>query len=392
MISEDQIQLVKQWVDTNLPDKYLIRASLGLVAFVIIIPGVFQLGPPKWLGDADYKPAIIVNDETLSDESSISTKKQPSLDHSTQRATISPDSAAEQTVASTTSASKGDGLNGAAPFPVGQTALLAEPSKDEQPAVRAKDMQTASPQKTKPKDKNIIKSDSAPQRYEGTPPAVARVFVKTIPAGHHELVGTSQKDQFIGTVLPLILASNEEILQRRMAILRAIETSDLESLQRWARLYRLSSDGVSIEDISASLLQRADDIPVPIALAQAVVESGWGTSRFARQGNALFGQWAWDKSAGIRPLEASNSRAVVRSFPNLFGSVRAYMHNLNTHSRYQPFRQQRQKMPDSSNAEKALQLVEYLDGYAETGYDYVTKLRSIMRTNRFAKYADAYLQ
>ena len=122
-------------------------------------------------------------------------------------------------------------------------------------------------------------------------------------------------------ILPLILASNEEIGQRRSAIIRAAESQDRDSLQRWAKLYRVKTDGKSVDEISAGILERADFIPVSLALAQAVIESGWGTSRFARQGNALFGQWAWQASAGIKPAEASNSRAVVRSFPNLFGSA-----------------------------------------------------------------------
>ena len=109
----------------------------------------------------------------------------------------------------------------------------------------------------------------------------------------------------------------------------------------WARLYRVKSEGKSLEDLQRDLLQRADMVPVSLALAQAAIESGWGTSRFARQGNALFGQWAWQADAGLKPAEASNSRAVVRSFPNLFGSVRAYMHNLNTHSSYATFRERR---------------------------------------------------
>ena len=122
--------------------------------------------------------------------------------------------------------------------------------------------------------------------------------------------------------LPLILAANEEIGMRRSAIKRAASANDRGALKKWAQLYRIDVGKQSAQDLRDDILLRADVIPVSLALAQAAVESGWGTSRFAVQGNALFGQWAWKESAGLKPLQASNDRAVVRSFPNLFGSVR----------------------------------------------------------------------
>jgi Bax protein len=140
------------------------------------------------------------------------------------------------------------------------------------------------------------------------------------------------------------------------------------------------------------LLRRVDTIPVALALAQAAIESGWGTSRFALQGNALFGQWAWTESAGIRPLAASNERAVVRSFGSLLGSVRAYMHNLNTHPNYQRFRLARQGLSPQNKTIKAGTLTTYLDGYAEIGTAYVDKLRAVISSNNFDQYARARLR
>lgn len=393
MLSEYQFQLIKEWVDHHLPDKYLIRVLLGLVALVVLIPGIFQQGPPKWLGDGRH-PVDYVTTQTAPSDSNpaLADPAKVAAQATAEGAPTQDDITAPESRYSDNG--QGDSIDPdagatdaqeALPFPVGQTNLTQNAPKVERPAVRARD--------AAPKDTPKAQTEIAEiQQYFGEPPAVSRIFVKTIPAGHKDLVGARQKDQFITTVLPLILAANEEIIQRRNAITRAVSNGDLNALKKWARLYRLSDDDATIAELQALLLQRTDEIPVPIALAQAVVESGWGTSRFARQGNALFGQWAWDKSAGLRPLQASNSRAVVRSFPNLFGSVRAYMHNLNTHGRYQKFREQREQIADSSNAEKADRLVEYLDGYAETGYDYVVKLRAIMRTNQFIKFADAYLQ
>ena len=127
-------------------------------------------------------------------------------------------------------------------------------------------------------------------------------------------------------------------------------------------------------------------------LAQAAIESGWGTSRFALQGNALFGQWAWQKDAGLKPARASNSQAVVRSFPNLFGSVRAYMHNLNTHPRYAAFRARRHLLRGRTKADLGYQLSNFLDGYAEIGEVYVAKLKTLIRSNDLGRYEVAKLR
>ena len=156
-------------------------------------------------------------------------------------------------------------------------------------------------------------------------------------------------------------------------------------------LYRIESEAFDDTALSERLLRRVDTIPVALALAQAAVESGWGKSRFAQQGNALFGQWAWTESAGMRPLAASNERAVVRSFGSLLESVRAYMHNLNTHQNYKRFRDARFRMKSRTEEAKASLLAAYLDSYAEIGQDYVKKLLAVMSSNNFDQYAGAKL-
>ena len=193
-------------------------------------------------------------------------------------------------------------------------------------------------------------------------------------------------------LLPLVLAANDEIAQRRQAIMRAAGNNDTTSLEKWARLYRINISDRSLDWVEDELLRRADAIPVSLALAQGAIESGWGTSRFALQGNALFGQWAWDQSAGLKPIEASNSRAVVRSFPNLFGSVRAYMHNLNTHAQYARFRERRDLLRGRKRNDLGMQLSVFLDGYAEIGMAYVDKIQTIIRINDLGRYEAARLQ
>ena len=220
---------------------------------------------------------------------------------------------------------------------------------------------------------------------------IPREFVKNIPTSHQALSGSAQKASFFKIALPLILAGNEEVMQRREAIGRANQNGDRVKLEKWARLYDIKITGQDNSTLTNQLLRRADVIPVPIALAQAAVESGWGTSRFAIKGNALFGQWAWRDDAGLRPLTPTNDRAVVRSFGTLFGSVRAYIHNLNTHPYYENFRNARAALYDRSEERKTKVLVKHLDRYAEIGPVYVTKLEELIRTNNFGQYAQADL-
>ena len=216
-------------------------------------------------------------------------------------------------------------------------------------------------------------------------------FARHIPEKHFELTGDEQKQSFIKLVLPLILAANDELLQRREAVKAAAKAKDRNKLDQWSMLYRIESEAFDDTALSERLLRRVDTIPVALALAQAAVESGWGKSRFAQQGNALFGQWAWTESAGMRPLAASNERAVVRSFGSLLESVRAYMHNLNTHQNYKRFRDARFRMKSRTEEAKASLLAAYLDSYAEIGQDYVKKLLAVMSSNNFDQYAGAKL-
>ena len=122
-------------------------------------------------------------------------------------------------------------------------------------------------------------------------------FARHIPAKHFELTGDVQKQSFIKLVLPLILAANDELLQRREAVKASVQANDRNKLDQWAVLYRIDSENFDNFELAERLLRRVDTIPVALALAQAAVESGWGTSRFAQQGNALFGQWAWTESS-----------------------------------------------------------------------------------------------
>ena len=129
------------------------------------------------------------------------------------------------------------------------------------------------------------------------------------------------------------------------------------------------------------LIEKMDIIPISIALAQAAKESGWGTSRFALEGNAIFGQWTW-KGDGIEPLEKSdNQNHKILRFPLLRASVKAYISNLNTHNGYKKFRAKRSKLREQNKPLTGKELIDELDNYAQTGKEYTKVLHQIIEQN-----------
>ena len=136
---------------------------------------------------------------------------------------------------------------------------------------------------------------------------------------------------------------------------------------------------------------RMDIIPVSLALAQAANESGWGTSRFALEGNALFGQWTWSKK-GISPKnQDSNSSHKVLQFQILKASVRAYKNNLNTHNAYKEFREARAKLRQESKQITGLDLSQYIKNYAAIGEKYVVIIEDIIKRNSLTDFDKANL-
>ena len=147
-----------------------------------------------------------------------------------------------------------------------------------------------------------------------------------------------------------------------------------------------------IEDRDLSKLKmRMDIIPVSIALAQAANESGWGTSRFALEGNALFGQWTWSKK-GISPKNKDpDSNHKILQFQILKASVRAYKNNLNTHNAYKEFREVRARLRQDEKQITGLDLTKYLKNYAAIGEKYVAILEDIIKNNSLTDFDKANL-
>ena len=196
-----------------------------------------------------------------------------------------------------------------------------------------------------------------------------------------------RKNLFIQIVLPLIIEENTKIkLDRKKLFVILNKNSNSKSDIEWLK-NKFKQYGVAKNDLS-TLKIRMDEIPVSLAIAQAAKETGWGTSRFAQKGNALFGQWTWSGN-GIKPAGAdSDSTHKVASFKVLKASVKAYQRNINTHSSYKKFRKERAIQRDNYGKLNSLELVKYLDKYAETGIEYTKTLSKIIKQNSLTDFDD----
>ena len=199
-----------------------------------------------------------------------------------------------------------------------------------------------------------------------------------------------RKEFFIQIVLPLIIKENSNIRIDRKNLFKIINKSNNTNLEKKWLGKKYKQYGVAPGDLS-SLKIRMDEIPVSLAIAQAAKETGWGTSRFAQEGNALFGQWTWS-GEGLKPKEAKAGEGhKVMKFNVLQASVRAYQRNLNTHSTYRDFRKARAELRDLGKPLDSLELSKYLNKYAETGNQYVEVLQKIIKQNKLKDFDDAKL-
>jgi Bax protein len=199
-----------------------------------------------------------------------------------------------------------------------------------------------------------------------------------------------RKEFFIQIVLPLIIQENNNIKLDRKTLFSIINKSNNSNSEKKWLDKKYKQYGVKSHDLS-TLKIRMDEIPVSLAIAQAAKETGWGTSRFAQEGNALFGQWTWS-GEGLRPKEAKEGEDhKVMKFNILQASVRAYQRNLNTHSTYKDFRKARAKLRDSNKKLDSMELSKYLNKYAETGNQYVEVLQKIIKQNKLQDFDDAQL-
>ena len=210
---------------------------------------------------------------------------------------------------------------------------------------------------------------------------VKPINLSLLPSEIRNIESTKKKKSlFIKIVLPLILEENNRIKVDRKKLFKILNknmNSDTE--KKWLNS-KFKQYGVLNKDLS-TLKVRMDIVPVSLAIAQAAKESGWGTSRFAIEGNALFGQWTWS-GEGIKPAGVdSEEKHKVMKFKVLKASVRAYQRNLNTHGSYKQFRSERANMRDSDVELDSMILADFLDKYAATGKEYTKIIKQIIKQN-----------
>ena len=198
-----------------------------------------------------------------------------------------------------------------------------------------------------------------------------------------------RKELFIKIVLPLILHENNKIEKDRKELFRVLaKKSNTKEEKNWLK-WKFKEYKIKNFDIS-ELKIRMDIVPVSLAIAQAAVESGWGTSRFALEGNALYGQWTWSDK-GLKPLDNDAGDHRVMRFKILTASIKAYKKNLNTHSGYMEFREARANLRNRNEKVTGLKLTQYLDKYAATGKKYTQELELTIKKNSLSDFENTKL-
>ena len=220
---------------------------------------------------------------------------------------------------------------------------------------------------------------------------VKPIYLTKLPKDLNTLGDTKKKRElFIKIILPLILDENKKITEDREKLFKILGKNFNTVGERVWLNRRFKEYKIEDHDL-AKLKMRMDIIPVSIALAQAANESGWGTSRFALEGNALFGQWTWSKK-GILPKEQDPDQThKIMQFQILKASVKAYKNNLNTHNAYQEFREVRAQLRQENKKITGLALTKYLKKYAAIGEKYVAILEDIIEKNSLADFDNANL-
>lgn len=228
---------------------------------------------------------------------------------------------------------------------------------------------------------------------------VPPLAVMRFPEDMAEIDVSTRKAVFFRSLLPLVLAENMRLRQKRQALVATFSRGDLEPdspshtmIVNLAARYRIEGD-LNKPAVRARLLRRVDEIPASLALAQAANESGWGTSRFTREANNLFGIWTWDASAGLIPKQRAEGKTHrIRIFPDLRASVRNYLLTLNIGGAYSELRHLRENMRQNNKELSGLELASGLSSYSERGKAYVHEVKSMIRSNGLHQLGNASLR
>ena len=209
-----------------------------------------------------------------------------------------------------------------------------------------------------------------------------------------------KKEAFFGFLSPIVQLENSKLQKQREQVLdiysEYLRTSALSNLSqhrlnRLRRLYEIEDEDLTQEEVFQLLFLRVDEIPMSMVLAQAAIESAWGTSRFAITGNNYFGQWCFKRGCGVVPKERpEGAYHEVAKFRSVQASVASYFRNINTHNAYRQFRLKRANMRDNGETLSSLTLIQELRHYSERGVEYIEELRKIISANRLVELESEY--
>ena len=197
-------------------------------------------------------------------------------------------------------------------------------------------------------------------------------------------------------MLPLVVKKNLDIRGERQFLLSirgksktGFSSGEISKVKKLSSKYRLPELDIEMDGL-VQLLNRVDEIPVSMVLAQAAIESAWGTSRFARDANNLFGQWCYKKGCGLVPLRRNlGSKHEVKKFDSVEDAIEEYLHNLNTNNAYNYLREVRKNLRQDKQVLSGNKLAEGLLNYSEMREKYIEEVRAVIRINKLSKH-DTY--
>ena len=229
---------------------------------------------------------------------------------------------------------------------------------------------------------------------------IPRMYFPYIPKNISQFETHKKKSVFIAILLPIALRGNELVLEERKLMKLAFSTNNIFQIERFSKKYKVKDfkkinfSNLNISElgmIKSELLNKINSIPISLILSQSIIESGWGTSRFAQEGNALFGQWTWEIDDGIKPQGNLNANFSVKNFKSLLDSVNSYILNLNSHPAYKELRNFRTLQNKTNKTITGDDMANFLEKYAEIGFEYVTKVKSMIKKNQLSKFENSIL-
>lgn len=206
-----------------------------------------------------------------------------------------------------------------------------------------------------------------------------------------------KKETFFNTLYPAIEQENQHVLRVRTALenlqavpFETLEENQLEWISSTAEYFKVKDDEISADTLD-ELLERVDIIPPSLALTQAAIESGWGSSRFSREGNNIFGQWCFSKGCGMVPSSRDEGKDhEVAEFSSVNAAIRAYIRNLNSGSAYAQLREKRAQLRNADKDITGISLAQTLINYSEEREKYVTKVTNFINQNKLQRFTKQF--